>query len=64
VARVIYEGDDFKRMTRADMTAMQKLVDSGKTGIQQVEFRGGKIRVEIKKRVMDNAIVVKRFRAM
>ena len=64
MARVIYEGDDFKRMTRADMTALQKLVDSGKTGIQQVEFRGGKIKVEIKKRLMDNAIVVKRFRTI
>jgi hypothetical protein len=63
LARVIYEGDDFKRMTRADMTAMQKLVESGKTGIQQVDFRGGKIKVEIKKRIMDNAIVVKRFRS-
>jgi len=62
VARVIYEGDDFKRMHRADMLALERLVASGKTGIHEVRYKDTKIRVEIRKKGMD--IVVRRFRAM
>jgi len=62
VARVIYEGDDFKRMHRADMLALERLVASGKTGIHEVQYKDTKIRVEIRKKGMD--IVVRRFRAM
>ena len=62
MARVIYEGDDFKRMHRADMLALERLVASGKTGIHEVRYKDTKIRVEIRKKGMD--IVVRRFRAM
>ena len=62
MARVIYEGDDFKRMHRADMLALERLVASGKTGIHEVQYKDTKIRVEIRKKGMD--IVVRRFRAM
>jgi len=62
MVKVIYEGDDFKRMHRSDMLALQRLVDSGKTGIFEVAYKDSKIKVEIKKKGMD--IVVKRFRAI
>ncbi len=62
MVKVIYEGDDFKRMHRADMLALERLVASGKTGIHEIKYKDKKIKVEIKKKGMD--IVVKRFRAM
>jgi ribosomal protein L25 (general stress protein Ctc) len=58
---VIYDGDDFKRMMRTDMLKLQRLVDSKKTGIFEVDYKDGKIKVEIKKRNDD--IVVKRWRS-
>ena len=60
MGKVIYEGDDFKRMLRTDLLALQHLVGTKKFGIFEVAYRGGKIKVEIKKRGDD--IVVKRFR--
>lgn len=58
---VIYEGDDFKRMTRKDMQKLQQLVDSKKMGIFEVDYKDGKIKVEIKKRGDDT--IVKRWRS-
>ena len=61
VVNVIYEGDDFKRMTRNDMQKLQRFVDSKKMGIFEVDYKDGKIKVEIKKRGDD--IIVKRWRS-
>jgi hypothetical protein len=61
MVNVIYEGDDFKRMMRKDMLKLQQLVDAKKMGIFEVDYKEGKIKVEIKKKG-DN-IVVKRWRA-
>jgi hypothetical protein len=62
MGKVVYEGDDFKRMHRADMQALQKLVDARKFGIFEVAYKDSRIKVEIKKKGDD--IVVKRFRAV
>ena len=61
MVKVIYEGDDFKRMTRKDMLKLQQLVEAKKVGIFEVDYKEGKIKVEIKKKGDD--IVVKRWRA-
>jgi hypothetical protein len=60
MGKVIYEGDDFKRMLRTDMIALQRLVDQKKFGIIEVAYKDTKIKVEIKKKGDD--IVVKRWR--
>jgi hypothetical protein len=60
--KIIYEGDDFKRMLRSDKIALERLVASGKLGIFEVKYKDSKIKVEVKKKGMD--IVVKRFRAI
>jgi len=62
MGKVVYEGDDFKRMLRADMLALQKLVDAKKFGVFEVSYKDSRIKVEIKKKGDD--IVVKRFRAV
>ncbi|TFG89895.1 MAG: hypothetical protein E4H16_02805 [Candidatus Atribacteria bacterium] len=62
MVKVIYEGDDFKRMMRKDMRKLQQLVDSNKLGIFEVDYKEGKIKVEIKKKGDD--IIVKRWRAI
>ena len=59
MVKVSYEGDDFKRMTRNDMLKLQRLVDEKKAGIFVVDYKDGKIKVEIKKKGDD--IVVKRW---
>lgn len=61
MVKVIYEGDDFKRMLRADMQKIERLVEAKKFGIFEVDYKDGKIKVEIKKKGTD--IVVKRSRA-
>ena len=62
MVKVIYEGDDFKRMLRTDLQKLERLVGAKKFGIFEVDYKEGKIKVEIKKK--GNDIVVKRFRAM
>ena len=62
MGKVIYEGDDFKRMHRTDMQSLERLIAAGKTGIHEVKYKDTKIKVEIKKK--GNDIVVKRFRAI
>ena len=62
MGKVIFEGDDFKRMPRADLIAVERLVASGKLGIHEVKYKDTKFKIEIKKKGMDT--VVKRFRAM
>jgi hypothetical protein len=61
MANVRYEGDDFKRMMRKDMLKLQQLVDAKKVGIFEVDYKEGKIKVEIKKK--GDEIIVKRWRA-
>jgi hypothetical protein len=60
MVKVVYEGDDFKRMHRTDMLALQRMVDARKFGIFEVAYKDTKIKVEIKKKGDD--IVVKRWR--
>lgn len=60
MGKVVYEGDDFKRMLRTDMIALQRLVDSRRFGIFEVKYKDSKIKVEIKKKGDD--IIVRRWR--
>ena len=62
MVKVIYEGDDFKRMLRADLQKLERLVESKKFGIFEVDYKEGKIKVEIKRKGTD--IVVKRWRSV
>jgi hypothetical protein len=62
MVKVIYEGDDFKRMLRTDLKKLERLVEAKKIGIFEVDYKEGKIKVEIKKK--GNDIVVKRWRAI
>ena len=62
MVKIIYEGNDFKRMMRTDLQKLERLVDAKKFGIFEVDYKEGKIKVEIKKK--GDAIVVKRFRAI
>ncbi len=62
MGKVIYDGDDFKRMLRTDMLALQRIVDARKFGIHEIPYKDTKIKVEIKKKGDD--IVVKRFRTI
>jgi hypothetical protein len=62
MVKVIYEGDDFKRMLRTDLQKVERLVEAKKFGIFEVDYKEGKIKVEIKKKGTD--IVVKRVRVM
>lgn len=62
MVKVIYEGDDFKRMLRADLQKLDRLVEANKFGIFEVDYKEGKIKVEIKKK--GNDVIVKRWRAI
>ena len=50
MAKITYEGDDFKRMLRTDLQKLERLIAEKKVGIFEVEYKGGKIKVEIKKK--------------
>ena len=63
MVKVTYEGDDFKRMHRTDLLALQRLVDAKKYGIHEIKYKDTTIKIEIKKKGLSD-IVVKRFRAM
>jgi hypothetical protein len=60
MGKVLYEGDDFRRMLRTDMIALLRLVDQKKFGIFEVAYKDSKIKVEIRKKGDD--IIVKRWR--
>lgn len=60
MGKVVFEGDDFKRMHRTDMTALQRLVDSRKLGVFEVKYKDSTIKVEIRKKGDD--IIVRRWR--
>jgi hypothetical protein len=62
MGNVVYEGDDFKRMLRADMVKLKRLVESGAVGIHEIAYKDKKIKVEIVKK--GNNTIVKRWRTM
>lgn len=62
MATVTFIDDDFRRMPRADMARLQKLIADKKFGIQEIPYGDKKIKVEIKK--VNDKIVVKKFRVM
>ena len=39
MGKVVYEGDDFKRMLRTDMLALQRIVDAKKFGIHEIKYK-------------------------
>ena len=41
MVKVIFEGDDFKRMTRKDMLKLQQLIDAKKVGTFEVDYKEG-----------------------
>ncbi|HVP97260.1 hypothetical protein [Methanoregula sp.] len=49
MATVVFVDDDFRRMPRADMARLQRLIDAGKFGTHRVPFKDREINVEIKK---------------
>jgi len=61
MVKVIFEGGDFRRMTMRVLLKLQQLIDTKKVGTFEVDYKEGKIKVEIKKKGDD--IVVKRWRA-
>ncbi|MFA4861001.1 hypothetical protein [Methanoregula sp.] len=63
MVKVTYEGDDFKRMHRTDLLALERLVEAKKFGIHEIKYKETTIKVEIKKKGLSD-IVVKRFRPM
>ena len=46
---VVFIDDDFRRMSRADMARLQRLITAGKFGQHKVPFGEREITVEIKK---------------
>ena len=49
MATVVFVDDDFRRMPRADMAKLQRIIASGKSGVHKVSFKDREINVEIKK---------------
>jgi len=49
MARVVFVDDEFRRMPRADMAKLQRIIASGKYGVHKVAFKDREINVEIKK---------------
>jgi hypothetical protein len=62
MGKMIYEGDFVKRMSRAQVLALERLAGSGKTGIFEVAYGEKKIKIQIKKK--GNDTVVSRFFAI
>ena len=62
MVKVVFEGDDFKRMHRSDLTSLNRLIEAKKFGIHEVKYKETTIKVEIKKK--GDGIVVKRWRPM
>jgi hypothetical protein len=62
MAKVTFEGEDFRRMTRTDMAHVMRLVDEKKFGRHEVPFRDKTITIEIVRQ--ETGILVKRIRMM
>jgi hypothetical protein len=48
MATVVYVNEEFKRMPRADMAKIQRLITTGKFGTHSVMYKEKKINIEIK----------------
>jgi len=57
---VVFVDDDFRRMSRADMAKIQRIIGSGKLGTFKVTFKDKPINIEIKKQ--DDKVMVKILR--
>ena len=62
MSKTVFVDDDFRRMARADMAKLQRLIDEKKTGVHEVSYGDKKIKVSIKK--AGDTIQVKIFRVM
>jgi hypothetical protein len=62
MATVVFVDDDFRRMPRADMAKLERIIASGKYGVHKVSFKDKPINVEIKKQ--GDKILVKISRVM
>ena len=60
MAKIVFVDDDFRRMARADMAKLQRLIDEKKFGIHEVPYGERKIKVSIMKK--GETIQVKVFR--
>jgi hypothetical protein len=49
MATIVFMDDEFKRMPRADMAKLERIIASGKFGVHKVSFKDKPINVEIKK---------------
>ncbi len=62
MTKTVFVDDDFRRMPRADMAKLQRLIDEKKFGVHEVSYGDKKIKVSIKK--TGDTIQVKIFRVM
>lgn len=46
---VVFVDDDFRRMPRADMAKLQRIIAEGKYGIHKISIKDRQVSVEIKK---------------
>ena len=49
MATVVFVDDDFRRMPRADMAKLERIIASGKYGVHKISFKDKQVNVEIKK---------------
>jgi hypothetical protein len=50
MAAVVFVDDDFRRMPRADMAKLERIIASGRYGIHKISYKDKQINVEIKKK--------------
>ena len=62
MATVVFVDDDFRRMPRADMAKLERIIASGKYGVHKISFKEKQVNVEIKKQ--GDKILVKLSRVM
>ena len=49
MSTVVFVDDDFRRMPRADMAKLERIIASGKYGVHKISIKDKQINVEIKK---------------
>lgn len=62
MAKVVFVDDDFRRMLRADLQHVQRLIDNGKFGKHKVPYKDKTINIEIVRK--GDTIYVKKMRVM
>jgi len=62
MSTVVFVDDDFRRMPRAEMAKLQRLITLGKYGTHKISFNDRQVAVEIKKQ--GDRILVKMCRVM